>query len=548
MAINRDTLAIEAELNTFLATVEDAAVRDLVESWATSWDAVAAEVDAATLELAQAAQSGRVTRTQVLRNRRAQAALQVMGEALEDLGTRAGFTITRDLATVIQTATAAEVDMIATQLTGTRRAELAANLVRADAGQVAAMVQRATEQITSLTRPLGAEAYASVRRELLRGITVGENPRQAARRMLRGVEDRFLGGANRALVIARTELLDAARTAQQHADAANVDVLAGWVWTAHLDPRTCRSCVAQHGTIHPIDEPGPLDHQQGRCARVPRTKTWEELGFEGIKDPADVMQDAEAWFNRLSEDQQRSILTDRGFEAWKAGDYPIGDWSVRRTSEGWRDSYGVSRPPLLSVPEGDEYFPQADERHFRWLESQWTKPDSPALDLYTSSGHGEYRQFLQDTIHEPPPSPYLDPSVAPDALDHYEQMVSNVEEMDGLFDSHGVVLEENLSLYRGVSATEEFDPAREYQVGEYFMDWSYTSLTSSLDTAQWFAQQGPPGSNWTLDVQVPRGGRVLRGVAFESEFILPREVRMRVISKDTYLRRIVLRMEAADVG
>lgn len=348
MAINRQTLAIEAELNRYLAGVTDQQTRALVEAWSLAWDQVASEVEAAALDLVNAAGEGRVTRTMVLRSQRAQAALDALGGTLDTVAAQAGFTINADLTDVITAATQAEVDMIASQLTGTRRTELRANLVRADPGQVAAMVQRATERITSLTLPLGAEATAAVRRELLRGIAVGTNPRQAARRMVRGIEDQFLGGLNRALVISRTELLDATRAAQQATDQANTDVLAGWTWVAHLGPRTCRSCIAQHGTIHPIDEPGPLDHQQGRCARVPRTRTWAELGFEGIEDPPDSTPDAEAWFNSLSEDQQRSILTDRGYDAWRAGQYPREAWTTRRETDGWRDSMAPSRPPVAA--------------------------------------------------------------------------------------------------------------------------------------------------------------------------------------------------------
>jgi len=345
VAINRQTLAIEAELNRYLAGVTDQQTRALVEAWSLAWDQVAHEIDAAALDLVNAAGEGRVTRTMVLRSQRAQAALDVLGGTLDTVAAQAGFTINADLTDVITAATQAEVDMIASQLTGTRRAELRANLVRADPGQIAAMVERATQRITSLTRPLGAEATAAVRRELLRGIAVGTNPRVAARRMVRGIEDQFLGGLNRALVISRTELLDATRAAQQATDQANTDVLAGWAWVAHLGPRTCRSCIAQHGTIHPIDEPGPLDHQQGRCARVPRTKTWAELGFEGIEDPPDSTPDAEAWFNSLTADEQRGILGDKGYEAWQRGDYPISAWSTRREADGWRDSFAPSRPP-----------------------------------------------------------------------------------------------------------------------------------------------------------------------------------------------------------
>lgn len=346
MAINRDTLRIEAELQRFLDTILDQQTRDIVEAWALAWDQTEAALEAAMLELAQATQTGRVTRTQVLRSRRAQAAMGQLGEALEFAAARTGTVITADLAAVIEQAAGAEVGMIEAQLTGTRRAELRANLVRADPGQIAAMVERATQQITATTLPLAPETYATVRAELLHGIAVGENPRQAARRMVRAAEDKTNFGLSRALTISRTEILSATREAQWHTDQANADVLAGWRWLAHLDPATCRSCVARHGTVHPIEEPGPYDHQNGRCSRTPVTKSWAELGFTGIEDPPDLLPDAEAWFDNLSEQQQRAMLTDRGFEAWKRGDYPMSAWATRRENPGWRPSYTPSRPPV----------------------------------------------------------------------------------------------------------------------------------------------------------------------------------------------------------
>lgn len=348
MAINRQTLRIEAELNAYLATVADAHTRALVEAWVIAWDQVAGELDAAATELVAAAGEGRVTRTMILRSQRAQAALDAVARSLDSLADQAGRLIARDLQAVIETAALAEHDMIASQLTGVRRSGLAVNLVRADAGQIAEMVRRATQQITSAVRPVGAEAAAAIRRELLRGTAVGANPRTAARRMVAGIEDRFNGGLSRAMTIARTEMVDVARTAAQRVDRANTDVLAGWEWVAHLGPRTCRSCIANHGTLHDIDEPGPIDHQNGRCARVPLVKTWAELGFKGIPDPPSVTPDADAWFDRQPASVQREILSDRGYDAWRRGDYPRSAWTTRRETDGWRDAMVPSRAPVAA--------------------------------------------------------------------------------------------------------------------------------------------------------------------------------------------------------
>lgn len=349
MAINRGTLRIERDLQAFLATTLDVQTRAIVEAWVIAFDSVANELDAAALDLINAATSGRVTRTMVIRSRRAQAALEALRDALDQAVTATGTTITADLWNVIEQATRSEADMLATQLTGTRRADLATNLVRADAGQIAAMVTRATEQITSLTRPLAAETYATVRAELLRGISVGANPRTTARRMVTRVEDRTNFGLTRALVISRTETLDATRQAAQWTDQANRDVVKAWQWVASLSPRTCPACLAMHGREFPVDEPGPLGHQQCRCTRVPVTKTWAELGFTGIPDPPSLVPDADDYFTGLTTDQQQAILGPKRYEAWKAGEFPREQWATRRQNDGWRDSYVIAPAPRVAA-------------------------------------------------------------------------------------------------------------------------------------------------------------------------------------------------------
>ena len=108
----------------------------------------------------------------------------------------------------------------------------------------------------------------------------------------------------------------------------------------------CRSCLAMHGTMHPLDEPGPLDHHQGRCSRVPVTKTWKELGIDAPEPGGAVKPgDGEKWLNSQPESVQREILGNRGYDAWKRGDWPSSDWAVRRESSGWRDSYGPAPQP-----------------------------------------------------------------------------------------------------------------------------------------------------------------------------------------------------------
>jgi SPP1 gp7 family putative phage head morphogenesis protein len=177
-----------------------------------------------------------------------------------------------------------------------------------------------------------------MRRALLAGISVGDNPRTAARAMLSRVEGAFNGGLTRAMTIARTEMLDAYRTASRYTHAANADVLDGWVWTAALDRRTCPSCWSQHGNVYPVDQPGPLDHQQGRCARVPKTKTWRQLGIN-LDEPPSVLPDAQTRFWQLPAADRAAIMGPARLELLRTGRIGWDDLAVRRTSTGWRDSY-----------------------------------------------------------------------------------------------------------------------------------------------------------------------------------------------------------------
>lgn len=337
MTISRDVLAIEAAMQTILDTILDHHTTTLTAAWATSWASVAGELEAALLELAD---GGDVPGWRIAQSRRAQQGLAAAGRALEDLAELTGTTISDDAARALGLGVDGELAMIGAQLPPGH-----SGVVRVDDAQISAMLGRTTQQITAVSWPISAETLTAIQAELARGMIVGDNPREAARRMMVATEGRFTGGLTRALNISRTEVLDAMRTAQHATDQANTATLAGWTWGAHLDSRTCGACIAQHGTEWPIEEPGPIDHHSGRCARIPRTKTWAELGFPGIPEPDLGMVDAGAWFEDLAGTEQRSILGKSGHEAWAAGRFPMDQWSVRKTNDGWRDSFVPARPP-----------------------------------------------------------------------------------------------------------------------------------------------------------------------------------------------------------
>lgn len=346
MSIDDNSLSAAEQLRARLAAIDDAHTRAMTKAWADAWDVVVEDLDAALVELADAAGEGRITRKAVIRSERLRKALDAIHASLDDLFTQAGQATIDTLADVVDAAGNAQEVLIASQLPEAERAIVNA-WSGVDRRQIDAIVARSTEQITKLTFPLSDEATAVMRRELVRGLIGGKNPRDTAARMVKRTEGVFNGGLSRALTIARTETLDAHRAGAAVADRANTDILAGWVWMASLSTRTCSACWGMHGQEFPITQSGPEGHQNCRCARVPKTKTWAELGFD-IEEPPSLMPDAETVFDGLSASTQRDILGPRRHDAWKAGDYPINSWATKRTNDRWRDSWVPSKAPAAA--------------------------------------------------------------------------------------------------------------------------------------------------------------------------------------------------------
>ena len=342
MAVTEQTLAELMRQRAGIDLIVDTGTRDLVLAWARAWDEVAAEL-AEAIEQVLAGNTTVSARIAAIRARRAQL---VAIEALNRLAQQAGGAITADALALINAAPVDALRLIALQFPLDEHARLGVDWVRTDPQQIAEIVQRTTEQITARTWQLQAEATVQMERELIRAVAMGDNPRDAARAMVRAVQGAFNGGLVRAMVIARTELISAYREAARVEHNQHRDVLTKWQWVADLSERTCRSCLSMHGSLHPLDEPGPLDHHQGRCSRVPVTKTWKELGIDA-PDPGGVVKpgDGEKWLSNQPESVQREILGNRGYESWKSGDWPSSDWAVRRESSGWRDSYGPAPQP-----------------------------------------------------------------------------------------------------------------------------------------------------------------------------------------------------------
>lgn len=187
--------------------------------------------------------------------------------------------------------------------------------------------------LSDLLREIGEETAKRMARELQLGVALGQNPRLVARR----VRQASGLGLSRTLRICRTEMLRAYREATRANYQANSDIIAGWIWHAHLGPRTCLACWMMHGTVHPLEEP-LFDHPNGRCTMLPLLRPMAELGGESLMPGITPGREE---FMALSAERQRAIMGADYFYAWKKGLVSLDDLVEVRESRRWGKSVSV---------------------------------------------------------------------------------------------------------------------------------------------------------------------------------------------------------------
>lgn len=182
-----------------------------------------------------------------------------------------------------------------------------------DVGLAATRATVRTEMASAFARGLGVDASV---REIMR-----------ATGALRGERERLV-------TLVRTEFQRTANAVAMESYVANQDVLAGVQYLATLDSRTCPLCGPYHNRVFPINATGPVGapylprHPRCRCFYVPVTKSWEELGVQGLSFRQRQQLDGapseattfDGWLRRRPEAEQRDVLdADWRYEAWQAG-------------------------------------------------------------------------------------------------------------------------------------------------------------------------------------------------------------------------------------
>lgn len=196
----------------------------------------------------------------------------------------------------------------------------------------------------TLLRTIPGQVAERMEATLIEGLSLGRGPRLIA------ADLRDAGGIayGRALNISRTETIRAYRNSTSRAFEENEDVLNGWKWHATLD-RCCIACYAMHGTYHPVGT--TLDgHPSCRCAMVPVTKSWAEIGEAigvDLKDVPDSSVDfplGEDLFAGEKLARKIELIGVDGVDRWMKGEVIPADYVAVRTNKAW-GSMRTARTP-----------------------------------------------------------------------------------------------------------------------------------------------------------------------------------------------------------
>ena len=169
------------------------------------------------------------------------------------------------------------------------------------------------------------DALTGLADALLQGIARGLGPAQVARNMADGMGM----GLERAMLIARTEVLRTYRSANVQAYRAS-NVVGGFMRLVKKDG-ACAACLFKDGEHFDVAEE-LSEHPRGRCIAVP--------SLIGVPRPR--WETGIQWFNAQETEKQRSIIGAERYDLWQAGQIKLSDIARIQHNATWGDSPRVA--------------------------------------------------------------------------------------------------------------------------------------------------------------------------------------------------------------
>jgi SPP1 gp7 family putative phage head morphogenesis protein len=214
--------------------------------------------------------------------------------------------------------------------------------------------------VANLAKSFGDVGAQAFREQVIKGIALGLNPRQVAANWRSQIES---VSRSKAQTIARTEMMRVSREASRRTMLANADVVKEWQWYCSLNNRTCPMCWAMHGKKFPL-RIQMASHPNCRCAMLPVTKTFKELGLN-VPEPVEdrrLTTSGETLFRELTPKDQSAILGGATYRAFSAGALTLEDLVGESRSPIWGTTrYAKSLTGVLGRSEARKYYAKANQ-------------------------------------------------------------------------------------------------------------------------------------------------------------------------------------------
>lgn len=307
-----------------LLSREQGAMAEQARRWLGVEQALAAQIDAAALELIN---NGDTTISQAMRARRWHVLMEQTRDELRKYEDYLEPRIIDGQRTMITQAiqhSAQAIDAVATQ------AQVVVPFNRLPVAAVESMVGLAGDgsPLRSVLDDAAGAGANALGQQLVNGVALGLNPREVARRAIRlGLGQSF----TRMQAISRSEMLRVYRTTSLASYEAS-RVIGSYRRLSARDERVCAGCLFADGREYQINE-GFDSHVNCRCTLLPQL----------INGPAIQYQTGSEWFVLQSENTQRTILGKGRYEAWQSGRASLDDMVTRR----WDDTWGGALVPTL---------------------------------------------------------------------------------------------------------------------------------------------------------------------------------------------------------
>lgn len=164
----------------------------------------------------------------------------------------------------------------------------------------------------------------SMRQGMLRGETLDELVRRVRGTKAKGYTDGIMNlSKKQAETLVRTSVQTVANAARIESYKNNADVIKAVQQISTLDGRTSQICIARSGKVWSLPDFKPIGHSirwaggpggnlhwNCRSTVAPVTKSWEELGADGIQTGGKPAQDVDAYFKKRLKERLGDKISD----------------------------------------------------------------------------------------------------------------------------------------------------------------------------------------------------------------------------------------------